>query len=84
MGAGVTDLSDEEIAIIRRILQHADTIDAVMKYSEEIVAHAELKAAQRLIYSTWRGFVIGIAGLIGAGYVLKDWLGKFLSWGSGQ
>ena len=68
------NLSDEEIEKVRRLL----------KYGDEIEAHMEYKAAQKLVYRTWRGFVIGVAGLIGAVYVLRDWLGKVIAWGAGQ
>jgi hypothetical protein len=55
-------LTDDEIARVRQLLKHADDLQQEVEY----------RLAKRLLIKRWRGFVIGIAGVIGAIYVIKD------------
>lgn len=55
-------LTGAEIARLRSLLSYADEIERDMEY----------KAARRLIIKTWRGLILGLAGLVGAFIVLND------------
>lgn len=55
-------LTDDEIDRVRQLLKHAD----------ELEKEAEYRLAKRLLIKRWRGFVIGLAGVVGALYVIKD------------
>ena len=55
-------LTDDEIVRVRELLKHAD----------DLQQEAEYRLAKRLLIKRWRGFVIGLAGVVGALYVIKD------------
>lgn len=66
-----SQLTDEEIEAIRKLLPMA----------EEVRAQAEYRMAQRLVFKTWRQTILAISGLIAAVYILRDQIVKILGVG---
>ena len=67
----ISQLTDEEIAALRRLLPIAD----------EVRAQAEYRMAQRLVFKAWRQTIIAISGFIAAAYLLRDQIVKLLGVG---
>ena len=63
-------LTDDEIAVLREVMPHM----------ESVIEQQKFIAARRLVFSTYRKAVIGLAGLFGAAIVLRNNLGDFLRW----
>ena len=63
-------LTDAEITQLREFLIVA----------EQVKAEAEYKAAVRLVIKTWRGIVIGVAGIIAMIYLIKSNAKLLLEW----
>lgn len=67
------DLSEDEIAKLQKLVKYADQIEAEMEY----------KTARRLVMKAWRGGVIGLGGLLGAGLVIWVNFKAFIAWAAG-
>lgn len=64
----MSDLSDEEVEALRKLVPLAD----------QIHKEAEYKAARRLVIQTWRTSIVLLAGLVAAVVLIKDQLLKML------
>lgn len=59
-------LTDEEIMRLRDLL----------KVAEIVQEEAEYKAAVRLVLRTWKKLIVGLAAVIGAAMLLREYLAK--------
>lgn len=64
------EFTSEEIQQLRELLTVAEIV------KEE----AEYRAAMKLVLKTWKNIVLGLAGFIAAGVLLREHLSKFWAW----
>lgn len=63
-------LTEKEVAVVREVIPHM----------EAVIEQQKFIAARRLVFSTYRKAVIGVAGVLGALIVLRNNLGDMLKW----
>ncbi len=57
------DLTDEEIAALKSLLPHANTL----------IENAKIDEAKSILWKRWKGILLSLAAVIGAITVTWDW-----------
>ena len=60
----MTDFNENELAALRDMIKHKGEFDSMVAHNDEFTQMMLLRGAKKLVFQTYRGIILGTAGVI--------------------